>query len=344
MSENVEIMVKDYIKQVKDKLPDWLKGDRKEVKEVLYQLEEHLWSKSEELSDVGYPTVESMRVAIAHMGSPEAIAREYKRRGTPYVYITKELWPIYKKVLVILFIIVVAINIFSVTLSLIQGDLSAFFDLFGLFSNFAMIFTIITIIFMVLSREGFLPEDFKGKSELKKEERELSKAKEMGLPISPKTGKQLKPFIKPSEEIAGGILGIGFGFFLLAFPIPILVELINPDLLFILRIGGLIAIIQGCAELVRGLIGNKDFKIHQEILVVRMVLDIISIPLIVYIFNRPEILPLLVFQGEKLVNIGIDPQYYYAVQIFFAFVMLITIVSVIKNIYSIVKLENYKIK
>ena len=345
MSEkNLEVLVKDYLKQVKSKLPDWLKEDKNEVREIMSQLEEHLWFKAEELSDIGQPTEESIRLAIAHMGSPQTIANEYKRRGTPYVYITKELWPIYTKILFILFMIVLAINIISVVISMIEGDLWAVFDLFGMFSSFAVIFTIITLIFVALSKEGYLPEDFKSKKELKKEERELEKAKEMGLPISLKTGEQLKPFIKPAEKIVEGILGIGFGFFLLAFPIPVLADLIHPDFLFFIRIGGLIVIIEGCLDLVRGLMGNKDVSLHQRILIILILLDLISIPIVIYIFSRPEILPFFVFQGDQFVNLGIDPDFYYIVNIIYGVVIFFTIVGAMENIYNYVKLEKYKVK
>jgi hypothetical protein len=107
MSEKImEKTIKEYLKEVKAKLPDWLK-EKKEHKDILAELEEHIWSKAEELSETGNPTESSVKSAISHMGTPESIAKEYKRRGTPKVYITEEMWPLYTKVLLIVFSVIV---------------------------------------------------------------------------------------------------------------------------------------------------------------------------------------------------------------------------------------------
>ena len=98
MSENdMEKLINEFLKDVKTKLPEWLK-DKKEHKEILAELEDHIWSKAEELSETSRPTLETVQIAIDHMGTPESIAKEYKRRGTPKFYITEELWPYYKNV------------------------------------------------------------------------------------------------------------------------------------------------------------------------------------------------------------------------------------------------------
>ena len=90
-------IIKEYLKEVEKRLPEWLK-DKKEHKEVLAELEDHIWSKAEELSGMGQPTIETVQMAISHMGKPETIAKEYKRRGTPKYYITEEMWPSYLKI------------------------------------------------------------------------------------------------------------------------------------------------------------------------------------------------------------------------------------------------------
>ncbi|UCC20175.1 MAG: hypothetical protein JSV62_02510, partial [Promethearchaeota archaeon] len=111
MSEKeMQNIIKEYLKEVKSKLPEWLK-DKKEHKEILAELEEHIWSKAEELSGMGQPTLESVQTAISHMGTPESIAKEYKRRGTPKVYITKEMWPLYLRVLGIVFGVIIGLSI-----------------------------------------------------------------------------------------------------------------------------------------------------------------------------------------------------------------------------------------
>ena len=75
MSEKImEKTIKDYLKEVKAKLPEWIK-DKKEHKDILAELEEHIWSKAEELSETGHPIESSVELAITHMGTPESIAK-----------------------------------------------------------------------------------------------------------------------------------------------------------------------------------------------------------------------------------------------------------------------------
>ena len=209
MSEKImERTIKEYLKEVKAKLPDWLK-DKKEHKDILAELEEHIWSKAEELSETGHPTESSVKLAITHMGAPENIAKEYKRRGTPKVYITEELWPLYTKVLVIVFSVIVAISIVpQIVFNLILGG-EPFIEVLGsiivgIQGGLVISFVIISLIFVVLSMEGYFPEDFKSRKDLTKEKLLAETAEEKGWPISPKTGKPLKPFIKPIGEIIGG--------------------------------------------------------------------------------------------------------------------------------------------
>ena len=87
MNENsMNYIVREYIKEVEKRLPEYLK-DKKEHKEILADLEEHLWSKAAELSETGQPNEKSVKQAIEHMGTPQSIAKEYKRRGEPKYYI-----------------------------------------------------------------------------------------------------------------------------------------------------------------------------------------------------------------------------------------------------------------
>ena len=74
--KNTEYLVKEFLKEVKEKLPGWIRDNKKERKEVLAELEEHIWDKAEELSGTDKPTEQSVRLAISHIGSPSSIARE----------------------------------------------------------------------------------------------------------------------------------------------------------------------------------------------------------------------------------------------------------------------------
>ena len=180
-------IIKEYLKKVEKKLPEWLK-DKKEHIEVLAELEEHIWSKAEELTGMGQPTIQSVQRAISHMGTPESIAKEYKRRGTPKFYITEELWPSYSKALGGVFALVLVITLITQILDMIFGN--AGFGQFignvfqGLLIGGLITFAIITLIFVGLSMEGYFPEDFKSKKELEKYKKQLELAREEGIPAS----------------------------------------------------------------------------------------------------------------------------------------------------------------
>ena len=149
-------IIKEYLKEVEKKLPEWLK-DKKEHKEVLAELEEHIWSKGEELSGMGQATIESVQMAISHMGTPESIAKEYKRRGTPKYYITEELWPYYLKILVIVLGVIIGLSIFSQVMNLVFGNIGIGEFFGGIFQGIQIgglaAFAVITIVFVALSMD-----------------------------------------------------------------------------------------------------------------------------------------------------------------------------------------------
>lgn len=178
--EDKKDLIKEYLREVKTKLPEWLK-EKKEHKEILVELEEHIWSKAEELSGTDQPTLDTIQIAIDHMGTPETIAKEYKRRGTPKFYITEELWPLYKNVLSFAFLVILVINIIIPILNVVFDNTSGG-EIFnnvvtGLQMGFLWSFVIITIIFVALSMEGYFPEDFKSKKTLEDEEKQVERAK-----------------------------------------------------------------------------------------------------------------------------------------------------------------------
>jgi hypothetical protein len=349
MIENeMESLVKEFLKKVKIKLPDWLK-DKKEHKEILAELEDHIWSKAEELSSTGQPTLETVQEAIDHMGTPENIAKEYKRRGTPKVYITKELWPLYIKVLTILFLVVIAVNIIIPIINIIFDNVSAEEVAESLATGIQMgllgSFAIVTIIFVALSMQGYFPEDFKSKKSLKDEAKQVELAKERDLAYETKNGKPLKPFIKPVGEIIGGIVVIAIGLFLFIQPIPGLNELIDPEFLLLVRFGSLFIITEGFFDLTRGLIGNRQVNTHQIIHIITIIVKLSSISIAIFMMMRPEIFPIIVFDdpSDTFQNIGIDPEFYNTFRAIAVLVIIGMALSTIENFYNIYKLQKYKI-
>lgn len=352
--KNTEYLVKDFLKEVKEKLPGWIRDNKTERKEVLAELEEHIWDKAEELSDTGKPTEQSVRLAISHMGSPSSIAREYKKRGTPKYYITEELWPVYTKVLGIICGILIVLNIVLFVINLFTAGLMG--DLSFSFTSIFIAFTIITVIFVALSMEGYFPEDFASPSDIKRNEKQTARGKALGLPVSPTTGEQLKPFIKPGGKIAEGIFGIVFGIIFFALPIilsNVIAELtlrgvsasLNMDLYLYIRIWAIIGIVEGGLNLCRGIIGNQQPAMHQGILGILMGTKVANAMVLIFVALRPEIIPWIAWNPttEVLIIGTIAPEFYAIAKGIGLLIAVIIFLTMIEEIYWVAKLERYKL-
>lgn len=342
MEENIEEIIEEYLKKVKEKMPEWLKEDKDEVKDILGELEDHLRSKAKDLSDIERPTVKSLRLAIAHMGSPSSIAREYKQRGTPYIYISKELWPLYKKILLIVFPILIGITTFSFIFNLLTGNFKDAFNFIGYYTAFSSAFLVISVIFVVLSMEGYFPEDFTSKSERERREKELQKAEEMGLPKSPKTGKQLKPFVKPLEKLVGGAFGMVFAIILIVQPVPGLFTLMSVEFRVYLILFGVLFLIDAVTSFVRGGLGNRYPLVHQIIQGSTIILKLIAFPMFLMLANNPEIVPIIYWDETGLMLVQIPTEFISSYTISMILLGIVILVSITANVYEIYKLQKYK--
>jgi len=162
MSDSENKVVKKYIAQVKQKLPEWLKWKEDELKNVLEDLEAQIYGEAQSISQGEELTDADLHEAIRRMGPPESIAKLYKLRGTPKFYLTQELFDFYLRSLFFFFGIVIFINIivavfqffFRVWWEVLGGMLS------GIWIGCLIAAVVITIVFVYFSMEGFLPEDF----------------------------------------------------------------------------------------------------------------------------------------------------------------------------------------
>jgi len=336
----MEYSVREYLKEIEKRLPEWLK-DKKEHKEILADLEEHLWSKAAELSETGQPDVKSVNLAIDHMGTPQNIAKEYKRRGEPKFFLTQELWPLYVKVLSTVFAIIVSLVIIGLIVSFFTGN-GSFESLVGglitgIQTGILLSFTIVTIVFVALSHEGYFPEDFKSKKEQKLMKQLREQEVEEGGTISRTLKQPLKPFIKPAGEIIGGGIGLVFGIILLTQPFP--TYMFFPDFLMILRIFGLITMLEGSLDIYRGIIGNRQPNTHQVLHTITILFKLSVIPLLVILMNRPEIFP---FFSEPWIHVGISVEFYDEYRMILGAIIALTCLLTIENIYNIVKIQKYK--
>ncbi|MHA1124064.1 MAG: HAAS signaling domain-containing protein [Candidatus Heimdallarchaeota archaeon] len=160
-----ENLVKNFLNEVRRKLPFWLKDQKKDVDEILEELENHIWDRATELAEGSDPSPDQIEQVINQMGSPAKIASEYKRRGKPKYFITEELWPQYQRSLIIFGAVLIGLNIIiglfrigSHTAGEIFGGIFQ-----GIFTSLAIVTILTTIIFAALSHEGYLPDDLEGK-------------------------------------------------------------------------------------------------------------------------------------------------------------------------------------
>ncbi|MFW9820256.1 MAG: hypothetical protein ACFFE5_11660 [Candidatus Thorarchaeota archaeon] len=168
MSESENILVKNYITQVKQKLPEWLKWKEEEMKDVLADLEVQLYGEARAIAQGVEPTDEDIKNAIERMGTPESIAKLYKNRGTPKFFLSKELFDFYLRTLFFFFGLIIIINVliavFKFVAAFFNPTISIWEAVGGMFGGIwigCLIATIvITIVFVYFSMEGFLPEDF----------------------------------------------------------------------------------------------------------------------------------------------------------------------------------------
>jgi len=162
MSDSENKFVKNYITQVKQKLPEWLKWKEDELGNILNDLEQQLYNEARAISGGESLTDADVQEAIIRMGTPESIAKLYKRRGTPRFYITQELLEFYLRTLFFFFGVVFFVNIlgavfqifFKVWWEVLGGMLN------GIWIGSLISAVVITIVFVYFSMEGFLPEDF----------------------------------------------------------------------------------------------------------------------------------------------------------------------------------------
>ena len=340
--KKMEDLIKEFLMKVEEKLPEWSKCKTDDDIDILSQLEEHIWSKAEELAG-GEPTIESVMSAIDHMGSPTNIAKEYKHRGTPKFYITEELWPFYKKSLIVAFIIIIFLNVAFIIYNAIIGNIEGIWSSFNIFLALGGAFILITIIFVGLSMEGFLPEDFKSKKQIEKEKHQIEQAKQEGMVISPKTGKPFKPIVKPGEKIFNGVAGLIFAVFLIILSFRTIVPSLNADFAFIIRLIGILYAIDGGITISRGVLGNQNITGQQITLIAEASLKFASLSVLIMILMRPEIFQIFIVDNYVLKCITLPKRYYDAFRNFWIVIILIQIASAIYNICKAGNLAKYNV-
>ncbi|MHA1802595.1 MAG: HAAS signaling domain-containing protein [Candidatus Heimdallarchaeaceae archaeon] len=296
-----ETLVKEFKEQVVKKLPIWIKTNSIEREDVLEELESHIWDKAEELSQGGIITSLHVREAIALMGSPREIAKEYRRRGTPKIYITEELFPWYYKSIIIISSVIIFGHLLTMAFSF-GGENTALQVVGEFFSGSAIGvlfgFVGVTILFVQLSMNGFLPEDLKKVAadkgtlgiSVEKPEVKLVKVERK----AEKKAKRKGILDSQGSYIFMGVMAISGGFFLLLYPIatlPAVVDyVVNPEAFTQwLRLIGALILAQGVFRFGQALAGENKL-VHQVMMVLHIASSCLFIPLMLQLQYNPDII------------------------------------------------------
>ncbi len=301
MTENEQTkIVKDFIEEVRKKLPFWLKDNKQEVEEILSELENHIWDRAHELSQGNYPTAGQIYDVLSKMGSPKKIASEYKRRGTPKFYITEELTPMYIKSIAIAFGIIVFVNLLSMIISLFTnpniGEVIG--DTFsGIFNGLALLFIFITSIFVFLSLEGYIPEDLtrdKVAKSIQTKGEEVERSYEEHKRIEKERKKEEKERKKyklvKGEYFLDAILGFVFGILLILMPINTINQHLSAEFINWFRLLGLMFLIEGMINFSQISVGNK-LRTQQVLLILHGIVEFAKIPIFLMVYHNIAMLP-----------------------------------------------------
>ena len=254
--------VNEFLTQVKDRMPVWIRWKEKEYKCIIKELELHIWEKAIDNAHGIPPNDSHLQLAIAEMGSPESITSEYVRKSTPKLYITEELLPYYLKSIKNLVITTILLHLFIITWPIFGQFLLPVFTIdieinpLILYIVAFHIWIILTIIFIIFSTEGYQPSHFKdffiGK--------ELSVANNISSPLESKRFWKLAIF----WAVIGLVLlfsPIGFiSIWLLMFSI---------------------------INFIRAFIGNKNIHRHEVLIFISILVSFVLINYI-YRFSNPQ--------------------------------------------------------
>lgn len=366
--------VEEFLEKVKNKFPEWLKAKPDQVDEILNDLEDQVIDKAREISSMTEPDRKAIKKAIYLIGTPESIAKVYKKRGTPKFYITEELWDFYLRALIFSMAVVVIVSFIRVIVQIfftpwyvLLGDF-----LSGVYIGFLIVTVIITGLFVFLSMEGYLPEDF-GEiprylgliiqtkttemiSERERERKEIvslekkekisgtkEKVKESIVEVKETVAEarleaeKIMRTVSTGDLIAGTILGIGFGLICIIQPFYSLEPYFDPVFLEWLRSFGLVVFIGGLIELIRLAIGADSIGGQKVMLIINGLYKIAYFPVFIYLINRPDIFPISLFSGFQISAItpGIALEIYYII----GMIILISLtISIVYNIYKAARL------
>lgn len=334
--ENEENILETFLAQVKERLPGYIKEKNDELADVLEEIRERVLDKAEAVTTGNVITDEIIRQVIVQMGGARKVANQYKRKGTPKYFLSKELWPFYKRIMLIVAGAILLANVVALVVNLLSGrGQAAVWEMAsGLQGGIFAAFTIVTLIFVWLSMEGYMPEDFE---ELAKKDEKRGKGK---------AKKPKKPFNRAGKFAEAGV-AIVVALLMITLPFPLLRTAFHPEFIFGIGVLGYLALIGGLLNFAEGMVGTRHMAILQAIKIAGTIVSLFGIGFIVMLIQRPEIIPFFSFGGDgELVVMVMPEEFYQMVRIgltaLVAIIVLASIVEVVETILLRRKVKKYQ--
>nr|MDO8110945.1 hypothetical protein [Candidatus Sigynarchaeota archaeon] len=323
-------LLDEFLDQVEAKLPQWIKDTKSKRADVLAELREHVLDKAEELAGSSNVDNVIMQKAIATMGTPESIARAYKRRSTPKIFISTELWPYYLRFFVILAVVVITANLATGIIGYLAGESIAILEAiqrieFGL----CAVFTALTLVFMWLSAEGYFPEDFDEKGKTK---------------ASEKVPERRQMVSKPAKLVAASI-ELFIAIIAITLPFPTLVSLMNPTFTMLIRGMGFCWLASGMFTLGEGLAGTKHPRMLQVCTIAASAVSVLAIMFLVPMILDPSIVPVIYWLNlESPMTVQpMPPEVYTAVVSgFTSIIVIVTVISAVDIVKALLLTRRIK--
>jgi len=153
--------IKAYLKKAKRKLPIWLKKAEKHsiIKNIEGEIRETIFDHEES----NKLTQEAIKQFLTNLGNIETLQSEYQQRGTPKIYISKELKSWYSTTLKSVLAYFMIISVLIIVLQRSFNVSFTFFNFFAYFILFWFLWTLILILvtqlFVFLSLNDFIPKE-----------------------------------------------------------------------------------------------------------------------------------------------------------------------------------------
>ncbi|MHA2008521.1 MAG: hypothetical protein ACXABO_18745 [Promethearchaeota archaeon] len=161
-----EEIIRSYLHSVKKKLPFWLRKVKKQ--DIINNLEEEIQEAILDFEEKTVLNLEILENYLLNLESTKAILSEYKQRGIPKIFISKELWPWYLTTLKSVVVYFLIVSIFTSVVQMIFDRYFISFIFYGTHSFYFILwyFWILTPIlatklFTFLSLNDFIPQKSK---------------------------------------------------------------------------------------------------------------------------------------------------------------------------------------